>query len=254
MMTAATWRAECDEIGSKIGTQKFGDTAAVKFWQSPQVNDTVWPWISLTAAFVSNFTTVTGVEFEYTCDNPLVVQLVQPELGYGGDESYAFYQYVGPKSEQEWKKIRASIKEFYQPDWTPLASKKSLMLATVRELCFIPSVGESGDSASLAIRNLRLFYTPTPIAIYGRTRRDAVFSIRPVSAAMFRFSAPEGGNYSIALYSVKGSEVLSLKDVACKQGTNCITVDRILPAAGVYIVRVTSKGLHLAPQKMMLRR
>jgi peptidoglycan/xylan/chitin deacetylase (PgdA/CDA1 family) len=249
LVSEALWYAEKDD-SSKILYQKLiDDTASAGFYQVPKTTDE-WPWITFNAHLSSALTTVIGIEVEYQCEHHLIVQFIQPE--FETDLSYAHYQYAGKRSETEWNNIRVSARQFYQPDWTPLASKKSLKLNTVREIGFIPAIGEAGDTTSLKVRKLILFYSPTPIItdrVNGNSRRFFIHMIRPDRLLL---SVPEYGKYTVKLFSVMGREVWSKEDIALDKGTNTMDIDRRMLAAGVYIARVNTRTLKCAPRKITL--
>ena len=245
------WVADKDDSSTILFQTLVGDTASASFYQVPKTTGE-WPWITFYAKCFEALTDVIGIEVEYQCDNPLIVQFVQPEFEV--DNSYAHYQYVGKKSETEWNNIRASTKQFYQPDWTPLASKKSLKLNTVREIGFIPAVGETGDTTTVRIRKLVLYYLPTPITYNADVLKSPVFSIYSLKKGRFILTVPENGKYTVKFFSVKGREVQSMKNITCNKGANTIILDQQALASGVYLVRVNTKMLYSAPGKIIIRK
>ncbi len=251
LVSEATWGSYTDDSSKIISQSLIDDTVRVKFWQRPKTGSS-WPWIELVAKFTAALGSVIGVEIEYQCDKPLLILFQQPE--FETDNSYAHYQYACPKNVGTWKNIRVPVTRFYQPDWTPLASKKSLKLNTVRNIAFIPSVGEAGDTTEVIIRKFVLYNTTTPIIIDYKARAPSAISLYSIYPGQFNLSVPQAGKYSIAFYSLKGSRIMLIADVVCKKGNNRVLLDRRTLAAGVYVARITDKTMKNASGKILIRR
>ena len=129
-----------------------------------------------------------------------------------------------------------------------------MKLNTVREIGFIPAVGETGDTTTVRIRKLVLYYRPTPIIHQGNVLKSPVISLFAIRKGRYILTVPEQGKYTVKFFSVKGREVLSMKNITCKKGANIISVDQQALASGVYLVRVNTKTLKSAPGKIIIRK
>jgi hypothetical protein len=207
--------------------------------------------VTFTAVFSDNLPNVIGVEVEYKCDKPLIIQFDQPVLEK--DESYAFYQYVAPASKTQWNNVRIGVDKFYQPDWTPLASKIPLILNDVGSMVFIPAINESGDTGTVMIRKLRLFYGAAGVHRNVVGHAASAFSMHPARPGMFVLNVPQDDEYTIRFFSVNGSEAGRLANARLARGANTVRLDRGVLAAGVYLVNVKSRTMKSMNMKMIVK-
>jgi hypothetical protein len=238
---------DSSHILSEVDT---GDVVSATFLQAPTTADFI-AWVTFTAAFSSYLTNCIGVEVEYKCDKPLIIQFSQKELE--NDGSYAFYQYVAPASESQWNNVLVPVGKFYQPDWTPLASKKSLKLNTSRSLVFIPAINESGDTGTVMIRKLRLFYGAAGVHRPVAVRTASMFSMHPVRPGLFVLNVPQDDEYTVRFFSVNGSEAGRLANARLARGANMVRLGRTALAAGVYLVNVKSRTMKSMNMKMIVK-
>jgi hypothetical protein len=250
LVTTFSWLAESDDSSKVLRDTLNKDTAIASFNQFP-TTDAFIAWISFTASQTKALTTTTGIEVEYQCDKPLIVQFVQPELE--NDESYAMYQVVGPATTGGWYNLRASVNQFYQPDWTPLASKVSLKLNTVKKISFIPSIGETGDQTTLKIRKLRLFTGTAGVRSRIAGTLPGAFAIRALRPGVFAVNVPATDKYTVTFFSINGSVVTAHKDITFTKGDNILRLGNHVPASGVYIATIRSKSLKNLNMKLIVK-
>jgi hypothetical protein len=250
LVTTSVWTADKDDSSKVLAQKTSGDSVYATFLQAP-TTDTYIAWVTFTAGFANYIPNTIGVEVEYKCDKPLIVQFDQPDLEK--DESYAFYQYIAPASKTQWTNVRIPVAQFYQPDWTPLASKTSLKLNTVGSMVFIPSISESGDTGTVTIRKLRLFYGSAGVMRRYSTASTSAFSIRQVRPGVCVLNVPATDKYTVRFFSINGSEIKSMKDTPLSHGANIVRFGRDEFAAGMYLVSVRSKTLKSLTMKMAIR-
>jgi hypothetical protein len=250
LVTTASWSTDQDASSKVLAEKTTGDSVYATFLQAP-TTDTFVAWVTFTAGLGKTIPNVIGIEVEYKCDKPLIIQFDQPELEK--DESYAFYQYIAPVSKTQWNDVRIPVEQFYQPDWTPLASKTSLKLNTVSNMVFYPSISESGDTGTVKIRTLRLFYGAAGVLHSPVFGNGSSFSIHPARQGMYVLNVPMTDKYSVKFFSVNGREIQCLNNMFLTQGANIVRLDRIGLAAGMYLVCVKSKTLKSRNMKMIVK-
>jgi hypothetical protein len=252
LVPSVTWKWEIDNMGSKVLDHGANgeDTFFITFYQAPKP-DSAWTYIGLYPTNIPNFKTITGVDVEYKCDNPVIVQLLQTDMET--DESYAYYQVVGAKSEKEWYTVKAGIKQFYQPDWTLLPNKRPLNMAKVYGLGLIPAVGEAGDTTTIHINRVRVYYPATQISV-NPPQKNGGFYVYPSAKGKLMLVMPNAGNYSLKLFSIKGAQVVSIDNLKLKKVANLVTPGAKPVGSGVYILNLNTPTVKFSSQKIMLKK
>lgn len=157
------WEPSCDNFGSTLDTAKalfVAGVPTVSFSHAAMKEGTEdYPYTELVCEPEESIADAKSITVSYMSDRPLVLKLVQKELNgadMGGNDSYAFYQYVAPASAGAYKSVTVPFTSFKQPDWSESQSIK-FNAASVSAINFTPEFGDDeAGKAKIAIKSLIL--------------------------------------------------------------------------------------------------
>ena len=156
---ASEWSASTDRLGSsvKIGDKLIRNGVAEAHFDLTKRTGDGYPFVEMICKLEQNIAPYSGGSITYRCDSDLLIKLSQADFGAGGNDTYAHYQLLLPKS-SEWNTVHFTFDSFVQPAWTPEQSAQiGLVKKNVDAIYLVPNLDyDIGESATLSVKDLRL--------------------------------------------------------------------------------------------------
>lgn len=159
LVSAERWTAKADPYGSSVNYSAqglfSGGAIQASMQQTQPLANKNWPFVELICQLPDNLEGSQGLTLKYKSSQPLHVKLSQTDFSHLGDQSYAHYAAIIPKSEQ-WQTLQLRLSDFEQPSWAPPKAKSvGLKLANIHDIYISPNFGAEGGEVDLAIETLQ---------------------------------------------------------------------------------------------------
>ena len=154
------WYVQVDAFGTTVDTGSVlnnGRMVSALFTVQPLEKDEEWPYAEIMVGLGGSMEGFRTIEITYESNTEVVLKLVQTDMGKDGDGSYAYYEFLLPKS--NWMHTeKVKVSNFHRPDWTPEEGNVvKYNAANVWALQVVPDIDEMvGGSATVKIKNLIL--------------------------------------------------------------------------------------------------
>jgi hypothetical protein len=154
------WYASVDEFGSSVKASMpvvSNGKIDIEFTIAKMAKPDEWPYAELICEPGIAMNALEGIAIRYKSSVDLALKLSQKDFGPEGNESYAHYQHVLPKSAAFVDAV-VMVDDFAQPEWADEAARKiKLNLANVSAVYLVPALDYAkGETGSFALERFSL--------------------------------------------------------------------------------------------------
>lgn len=154
------WEVAVDTFGSTFTTADpfiNDERLKVDFTIATKEGD-YFPYVEVKCFPDIDYQTLDKINISYICEHDVIIKLNQSDFSAGGDNSYAHYQFVLPKTDNQPNIATIYIDEFTQPQWAEESSRKiALNKENIEAIYLVPAIDyNKGESTTFTLLSLNL--------------------------------------------------------------------------------------------------